>query len=135
MAHDVTLTRRPSDGRYDLTRGADGDLAGDDTAGFAVVSQLGDQRGSPGVPGWAFDEIGDVGSQLHLVQTDTPANRSQALAYASEALAPLVAEREIELPATPAPSLQPSPAGRIDLYEPYTTPDGKQQSARVPLVI
>ena len=137
MAKDVLLQRLPSRGVFDLVRGADGNPESTDSEMHAVLTQLCEHRGSPGVPGWVWDSRAGSGvpnthgGLLYLITEDTPAQRELARTYALDALQPLVDEGRIQ---NTRSSVEPATdQGRIDLVVNWDTVDGAPQQLRIPI--
>jgi len=137
MALDVLLQYLPDRGVYDLVKGDDGNPKTTDAEQHAVLTQLLEGRGSPGVPGWAWDSRAGSGvpnthgSLLYLITEDTAEQRKLAAIYAVEALQPLVDEQRItNVQADVLPALD---AGRLDLVVNWDTPAGGAGSARIPI--
>ena len=101
MAKNPLLQRRADTGTWDLVKGSDGNPVADYSEQHAVLTQLLEGRGSPGVPGWVWDSTagsgtpGTHGSLLYLITEDTPAQRSLFKAHVADALQPLVNEGRI----------------------------------------
>ena len=137
MARDVLLEQRPDRGTWDLVRGPDGNPVSTESEQHAVLTQLYEQRGAPGVPGWVWDSVsgsgtpGTHGSLLAQITEDTTEQRALAKAYVQDALQPLVDEGGIVnvVPAVSAARV----AGRIDASVSYDTPGGQTLTLPLPL--
>lgn len=133
MPKQLLLARNEDTGAYDLVRDDRGSPASTATEVDAVLTQLLETRGSPGFPGWIYDETGDHGSLLYLVQNDNPDERSRVVAYALDALKALVDENRITGPTCAVSAT--TPPGRLDAVVTWTTPDGTTQDTRLPIGI
>lgn len=139
MLLDALMKRSDSDGTWDFQRSRTNDILATTTAQQAVLTQLLEHRGSPGVPGWIWDSISGSGtpdthgSLLYLVQSDTPDQRSQFKAWALEALDVLVKEGRITDPTCEV--LPQAVVGRIDAMIGWTDQDQQPQNLPVSIGI
>lgn len=134
---DALMARNPSDGTWDFQKSRTNDVLATSTAHHAVMTQLLEHRGSPGVPGWIWDSTpgsgtpGTHGSLLYLVISDTPEQRSQFKAWALDALNVLVSEGRI---LNPTCELAPQTvSGRFDAVITWFDQDQLPQSLTVPI--
>lgn len=133
MAKDVLLERRGDRPTWDLVDDGTGSATESDSAMHAVLSQLLDEREGEGRGGWLWDETGKHGSLLWTLGTDNGESRARFVAYALDALDVLVEEGEI---VNPQARVEPARvAGRLDGVISWTTPTGRPEELRVPLVI
>jgi phage gp46-like protein len=139
MPIDALLKRNDSDGTWDFQKSTTNDVLTTTTAHHAVLTQLLEHRGSPGVPGWIWDSApgsgtpGTHGSLLYLVTEDTPDQRSQAKAWIMDALDVLVKEGRIaSVECEVAPQ---QVVGRIDAVIRWVEPDKTQHHQAVSLGI
>jgi len=141
MARNPLLQRRADTGTWDLVKGPGGNPVEDFSELHAVLTQLLERRGSPGVAGWIWDSTsgsgvpGSHGSLLYLITEDTPEQRSAAKGHAASCLEPLVTEGRI-LNVTADVVDSPHVPGRIDLVVSWDVPQlGTQAPLFIPLTI
>jgi hypothetical protein len=124
---DITLdstTRNPATGRFNFARGADGDVAFDDTEAHAVVTAVLEERKK-----WWADQ--NSGSDLYTVQSLTARTPSQAEAMIRASLSLLEAAGAISVRAvvvTPDRKTQ-----RLVAEVTWTTPSGAAGKASLEL--
>lgn len=107
--------RNQYNGRFNFVRGADGDVAFDDTEAHAVISSVEEVRGSY----WAD---ATHGSGLLLLRSLTSRTPSQAEADALDALDPLERANAIENVSATATADRRN--GRLNLEVSWSTPSG-----------
>ena len=88
---DVALSRNQNNGRQNL-QWADGDVVFDDTLEHEVLSRLVEWRAR-----WWADGNGTHGSRLHTIKHLSASTRSDAEAYAREALQPMVDAKQLAI--------------------------------------
>jgi phage gp46-like protein len=91
MAEDVALARNPNTGRFNF-QWKDGDVVFDSTCEHEVISRLVEKRAK-----WWADETGTHGSRLWTITHINASTRSEADAYAREALQPMIDANRITL--------------------------------------
>ena len=123
---DVSLSRNPATGLFDLSFDATGNFAFEDTDSHTVLSLLLEEKS-----GYVFDPTGNRGSLLHTVKLDRGSTKSDLESYAEDALDPAVNDGRIELPSKPAAKrVQP---GKYDLDVKWRSRVGHVETLRLPM--
>jgi phage gp46-like protein len=91
MADDIALVRNPNTGRFNF-QWKDGDVVFDRTCEHEVMSRLVEKRAK-----WWADADGAHGSRLSTITHINASTRSEADAYAREALQPMVDANRIAI--------------------------------------
>ena len=128
---DVELVLDPRTGKFDLAVAGGNPVFGTSRI-HKVLSRLVEHRAR-----WWADTAGQQGSELYTVKNIRRATPSELEAFARDALAPLVAAREI-LPPRGFRDLRVEPTvdralGRASIYLAWSTPGGAEEQVRYAL--
>lgn len=123
---DLTLTRRPETGKFDLQWDSSQNPVFGDDQSHAVLSLILEQRGKY----WG-DSTRVRGSLLYTVRDAKKAAESRAVGFIIDALQPLVDAGKIKmLPGAVTATLNAVNRSRLDVSVTYSTPGGRSVTVR-----